>query len=148
VRALHPFTLIAVAVALTALACILPAPWGGLGTVAAAAILLLTPGTGSTGGAAWAALLTAAPFWLFLLLLRGPGGAVDTGLRLTTMIGSSVWLVAALPPPRLIEAMVARGWPVSIAFLLSSTLSAVPALRLRGATGGGAARGAATGVAR
>jgi energy-coupling factor transport system permease protein len=49
------------------------------------------------------------------------------------MIASGLWLMAVLPPPRLIEAMVARGWPVSVAFLLSSTLSAVPALRLRAA---------------
>jgi energy-coupling factor transport system permease protein len=133
VRALHPFTLIAIAVALPALAWILPAPWGGVGTVVMAAALLLLPGGGSTVQAARAALLTAAPFWFFLFLLHGPGGAVDTGLRLTTMIGSSVWLIAALPPPRLVEAMVARGWPVSVAFLLSSTLSAVPALRLRAA---------------
>jgi len=133
VRTLHPFTLITIAVALPALAWILPAPWGGVGTVVVAGGLLLMPGAGSTIPAAWTALLTAAPFWFFLILLHGPGGALDTGLRLTTMIGSSVWLVAALPPPRLVEAMVARGWPVSVAFLLSSTLSAVPALRLRAA---------------
>ena len=131
-RALHPFTLIAIAAALPALAWSLP------GTVATAAVavaiaLLIIPGTGSTPKVLWAALLTSAPLWFFLFILQGPGGAVVTGLRLTTMIASSFWLVAVLPPPRLVEAMVARRWPVSLAFLLSATLSAVPALRARAA---------------
>jgi len=47
------------------------------------------------------------------------------------MIASFVWLVAILPPARLVEAMVAAGWPVSAAFLFSATLQAVPALRER-----------------
>ena len=42
-----------------------------------------------------------------------------------------LWLVAMLPPARLVEAMVAAGWPVSAAFLFSATLVAVPALRER-----------------
>lgn len=132
-RALHPFTLIAGAASLVALAWILPAPAGGLAGATVATALLLIPGAGSTPRVAGAALLTAAPLWLFLLLLQGPAGAVATGLRLTTMIGSSFWLVAVLPPPRLVEAMVARQWPVSVAFLLSATLAAVPALRARAA---------------
>jgi len=76
-------------------------------------------------------IFTAAPFWLFLFLLHGAAGMVATGLRLTTMIASFLWLSAALPPPRLVEAMVATGWPVTAAFLLSATLSAVPKLRER-----------------
>ncbi len=76
-------------------------------------------------------ILTAAPFWFFLLLLHGLTGMVATGLRLTTMIASFLWLGAALPPPRLVEAMVAAGWPVTAAFLLSASLSAVPKLRER-----------------
>lgn len=130
-RALHPFSLIAVAAVLPALAWILPAPWGGIGALSVAVVLLLLPGAGATVKVAWAVLLTAAPFWFFLFLLQGFDGAVDTGLRLTTMIASSFWLVAVLPPPRLVEAMIARGWPVGVAFLLSATLAAVPALRLR-----------------
>jgi energy-coupling factor transport system permease protein len=78
-----------------------------------------------------AALLTAAPFWFFLFLLHGVGGMLTTAPRLTTMIASFFWLVAVLPPARLVEAMVAAGWPASAAFLLSATLSAVPALRER-----------------
>lgn len=130
-RALHPFTLLAAAVSLPALAWILPAPTGGAVTLAVAAALLLVPGASPGLGAARTALLTAAPFWFFLYLLHGFSGMVSTGLRLSTMIASFVWLVAILPPARLVEAMVASGWPVSAAFLFSATLQAVPALRER-----------------
>ena len=130
-RFLHPFTLLALAVALPALAWILPAPWGGAGALITALALLLTPGASPGYGAARTAVITAAPFWFFLYLLHGVGGMVTIGLRLSTMIASFVWLVAILPPARLVEAMVAAGWPVSAAFLFSATLQAVPALRER-----------------
>jgi energy-coupling factor transport system permease protein len=132
VRALHPFTLCGAALALPALAWLLPAPWGGVGAAVVALGLCAIGGEGS-GVRVWrAALLTAAPFWFFLFLLHGTGGMLATGPRLTTMIASFLWLIAVLPPARLIEAMVAAGWPASVAFLLSATLSAVPALRERG----------------
>lgn len=130
-RFLHPFTLLTLAVALPALAWILPAPWGGAATLVAAMALLLTPGASPGISTARTAILTAAPFWFFLYLLHGLSGMVPTGLRLSTMIASFVWLVAILPPARLVEAMVAAGWPVSAAFLFSATLQAVPALRER-----------------
>ena len=130
-RALHPFTLVTLAVSLPALAWILPAPWGAAATLGVAATLLLTPGASPGIAAARTAAFTAAPFWFFLYLLHGVGGLVATGLRLSTMIASFVWLVAILPAARLVEAMVAAGWPVSAAFLFSATLQAVPALRLR-----------------
>ena len=130
-RALHPFTLVTLAVSLPALAWILPAPWGAAGTAAIAAALLLIPGASPGTSIARTAALTAAPFWFFLYLLHGRSAMVPTGLRLTTMIASFVWLVAILPPARLVEAMVAAGWPVSAAFLFSATLQAVPALRER-----------------
>lgn len=126
-RALHPFTLIGTALVLPALAWILPTPWGGLGT----AIVALGLCAGGGLRLLRVALLTAAPFWFFLFLLHGASGMLATGLRLTTMIGGFLWLVAELPPPRLIEAMVAAGWPAGVAFLLSATLAAVPALRER-----------------
>lgn len=131
-RALHPFTLCGAALALPALAWLLPAPWGGAGAAVVALGLCAIGGEGS-GVKVWrAALLTAAPFWFFLFLLHGTAGMLATGPRLTTMIASFLWLIAVLPPARLIEAMVAAGWPASAAFLLSATLSAVPALRERG----------------
>ncbi len=127
-KALHPFTLLAVAASLPALAWILPAPWGGLGTVAVALGFASTLGVRRV---LLPALLTAAPFWFFVFLLQDRATAFAIGLRLTTMIASFVWLVAVLPPARLVEAMVASGWSTSAAYLFAATLSAVPVLRAR-----------------
>jgi len=144
VSALHPFSLLAIAAALPAFAWILPAPGGGLATALVALGLTLTPGAtpgsrgaGSTPG--WRpgfatlriALVTAAPFWLFLRLLHDGPSTVAIGLRITTMVASCVWLVAVLSPDRLVEAMVARGWSLAIAYLFAATLSAVPVLKAR-----------------
>lgn len=131
-RQLHPFTLLTAALALPALGWILPAPWGPGGTLSVALALCMA----GSGRAPRAALLrsvvfTAAPFWLFLFLLHDRATAVTIGLRLTTMIASFLWLVAVLPPGRLVEGMVAAGWPVTVAFLFSATLRAVPVLRER-----------------
>ena len=141
---LHPFTLLAIAGALPAFAWILPAPWGGLITVLIALGLTLTPGAspgftgigfppGSRPGSVVfrTAVLTAAPFWVFLLLLHDVPTTVAIGLRVTTMVASFVWVVAALAPARLVEAMVAAGWSASTAYLFAATLSAVPVLKAR-----------------
>src|SRR5205823_4541461 len=85
----------------------------------------LRPGGGS------AARPSAPPFWLFLLLLHDVPTMVRMGLRITTMVASFVWLVAALSPDRLVEAMVARRWSLAMAYLFAATLSAVPILRAR-----------------
>jgi energy-coupling factor transporter transmembrane protein EcfT len=144
VSTLNPFSLLALAAALPAFAWILPAPGGGLATTLVALGLTLTPRArpGSTGAGltrGWRpglvtlriALVTAAPFWLFLLLLHDLPTTVAMGLRITTLVASFVWLVAALPPDRLVEAMVARGWSLTIAYLFAATLSAVPVLKAR-----------------
>src|SRR2546425_5199280 len=142
VSALHPFSLLAIAAALPAFAWILPAPGGGLATTLIAMGLTLTPGAnpGSTGAGStpgWrpglvtfrTALVIAAPFWLFLRLLHDGPTTVAMGLRITTMVASCVWLVAVLSPDRLVEAMVARGWSLAVAYLFGATLSAVPRLQ-------------------
>jgi len=128
VRRLHPFTLLAVAGALPALAWVLPAPLGGLATAVIA--LGLAAAQGLRPGL-WPALITAAPFWLFLFILHDLPTTVAIGLRITTMVASFVWLVAALPPARLVEAMIAAGWSASSAYVFAATLSAVPVLRAR-----------------
>src|SRR5947208_16741221 len=123
---LHPFTLLAIAGTLPALAWILPAPAGGAVTTAVALVLTLTPGaspglTGTGSSPGWrpglvvlrTAVLMAAPFWLFLLLLHDVPSTIAIGLRLTTMIASGVGGGALLPPGRLVEAMVAAGWGVT-----------------------------------
>lgn len=130
---LHPFTLIAIAGALPALAWILPAPWGGLATAALALGLTLAPGGGLGPGSVVfrTAVLTAAPFWVFLFLLHDVPTSVALGLRITTMVASFVWVAAALAPARLVEALVAAGWSASVAYLFAATLSAVPVLKAR-----------------
>ncbi len=125
---LHPFTLLAIAAALPALAWILPAPSGGLAMATIA--LGLAASRGLRPGLR-PAVLTAAPFWLFLLLLHDVPTTIAIGLRITTMVASFVWLVATLEPARLVEAMIAAGWSASIAYLLAATLSAVPVLKAR-----------------
>ncbi len=137
---LHPFTLLAIAGTLPALAWILPAPAGGAAMSALALVLTLTPGLTGTGSSPGlrsglvvlrTALLTAAPFWVFLLVLHDVATTVAIGLRITTMVATFVWLVAALEPARLVEAMVAAGWSASLAYLFGATLSAVPVLKAR-----------------
>lgn len=122
---LHPFTLLAIAGALPALAWIVPSPAGGLSTAVVALGLAISARAFRT------AIFTAAPFWLFLLLLHDVPTTIAIGLRITTMVASFVWVVAALPPPRLVEAMVAAGWSASAAYVFAATLSAVPVLRAR-----------------
>jgi len=128
VRALHPFTLLAVAAALPALAWILPAPAGGLATAGIAFCLL---GSRGLRRGLWPALVAAAPFWLFLLLLHDVRTTLAIGVRISTMVASFVWLAAVLAPDRLVEATVARGWSITVAYLFAATLSAVPMLRAR-----------------
>ena len=125
---LHPFTLLALAAALVALAWLLPAPGGGLAT---AAVALGLAGSRGLRRGLWPALATAAPFWLFLFILHDVPTTVALGLRITTMVASVVWLVAVLAPARLVEAMVAAGWRAGTAYLFAATLSAVPVLKAR-----------------
>ena len=128
---LHPFTLLTIAGVLPALAWSLPAPWGPLATAVVALGLTLIPGARPGLAVLRTAVATAAPFWVFLFLLHDLPTTVAIGLRITTMVASFVWVVAALPPARLVEAMVARGWSVSVAYLFAATLSAVPLLKER-----------------
>jgi energy-coupling factor transport system permease protein len=128
VSRLHPFTLLALAASLPLLAWILPAPGGAL---APACVALLLAAAAGPRRVLLPALLTAAPFWLFLFILHGVTGMTAYGVRLTAMIASFVWLVAVLPPARLVEAMVAAGWGAPSAYLFAATLSAVPVLRQR-----------------
>ena len=104
-RTRHPFTLLTLAAALPTLAWLLPAPAGALGTAAVAFGLAAAAGVRRV---LVPAVVTAAPFWLFLFVLH-----------------------AVLAPDRLVEAMVARGWSVTVAYVFAATLSAVPLFRAR-----------------
>ena len=127
----HPFTLLALAAGVPALAWILPAPWGGAALLVVAASLYGIPGARPGLGVFRTAIVTAAPFWFFIYILQGSTAMLAIGLRVTTMIVCAVWLVGVLPPARLVEALVQAGWGVTGAYLFAATLSAVPALRAR-----------------
>src|SRR5438046_1024537 len=102
----------------------------GRGAGTAAVALVLTASRGLRRGL-WPAVLTAAPFWVFLRLLHDVPTTIAIGLRITTMVASFVWLAATLAPDRLVEATVARGWSVTAAYLFAATITAVPMLRGR-----------------
>jgi energy-coupling factor transport system permease protein len=131
VKPLHPFTLLAIAAAVPALAWILPAPSGAATMLGVALALTAIPGARSGFVVLRTTLLTAAPFWVFLFLLHDVPTTIAIGLRITTMIASFVWLAATLAPDRLVEATVARGWSPTVAYLFAATITAVPALQAR-----------------
>ncbi len=130
----HPFTVLAVALAVTVLVFVLPAPWGPIGSCAALVALAFL-------GRIPRALLTAGiivlPMWMFSFLLHGVLGgdalrAITLGARLTAMVLAFLLVVAAVHPSRLVDALLARGLPFSGAYLTSAALQAVPRLRDRG----------------
>ncbi|HXV90243.1 MAG TPA: hypothetical protein VD707_02680 [Gemmatimonadales bacterium] len=124
---LHPYTQLALAALLPALAWLVPgapAPAITLGT--AVSLVLGTPRAPRRLAAVAAA---AAPFWVFLLLLHPPARAALLGLRLTTLLCTAAWLGAVLASGRLVEALVARGWSARVAYLFGGTLAAVPLVR-------------------
>ncbi len=127
-RTRHPFTLLTLAAALPTLAWLLPAPAGAWGTAAVAFGLAAAAGVRRV---LVPAVVTAAPFWLFLFVLHDLPTTLAIGLRITTMVAGFVWLAAVLAPDRLVEAMVARGWSVTVAYVFAATLSAVPLFRAR-----------------
>src|SRR3989442_511939 len=97
VRTRHPFTLLTLAAALPTLAWLLPAPAGALGTAAVAFGLAAAAGVRRV---LVPAVVTAAPFWLFLFVLHDLPTTLAIGLRITTMVASFVWLAAVLAPDR------------------------------------------------
>jgi len=127
VSGLHPYTQLALAALLPALAWLVPGAAAPAITLGAAVSLVLATPRPPRRLAAVAAV--AAPFWLFLLLLHPPARAALLGLRLTTLLCAAAWLGAVLAPGRLVEALVARGWSARVAYLVGGTLAAVPLVR-------------------
>jgi energy-coupling factor transporter transmembrane protein EcfT len=127
VSALHPYTQLALAALLPALAWLAPgAPAPALALAASVGLVLAAP---RPLGRLAAAAAAAAPFWLFLFLLHPPARAGVLAMRLTTLLVAAGWLGAVLAPGRLIEALVARGWSARVAYLLGGTIAAVPLVR-------------------
>lgn len=124
---LHPYTQLALAALLPALAWLVPGAAAPAITLGAAVGLVL--GAPRPWPRLAAVAVAAAPFWLFLLLLHPPARAALVGLRLTTLLGAAAWLGAVLAPGRLVEALVARGWSARAAYVVGGTLAAVAQVR-------------------
>lgn len=144
-RRVHPFTAGAVALALTALAIIAPAPRGTL------LVYVMTCGlavlTGVPRGVVLG-MIISAPLWLFLFLMHavlgeGPridavwGGTVSAsgaalalaqGSRLAAIITASLAFAVSFDPHRFLQAAIARGWRFDVAFVVVATLDAADRL--------------------
>lgn len=130
----HPFTALALAGAVALLAFILPGPVGP--SVLMAGVIFVVTLARLSRVLVTAAFL-AVPMWAFAVLLHGFFGddaarAVTLGARITAMIVMFLAVLAAVHPARLVDALLARGIPFSMAYLFSATLQAVPRLRQRG----------------
>jgi energy-coupling factor transport system permease protein len=146
----HPYTALAIAVALLCLvfAARTPAPVMGL-VVAAVCFALLGE---ALGYAIRPALLLALPTWVLLLVLHGllgpdphhavgplnvsgPGlaRALVLGGRITAILFAFLTVLATVSPARLVEAMTERGVSFGTTYLLVSTLTLVPRMRARAA---------------
>lgn len=130
---LHPFTGLSLAAAAVVLAFALPAPEGALGLSAALALLALCARLGRVlrTGAAF-----AAPFWLFLILIHvvfgdDPARALTVGGQITAVLLGFLLILASVHPGRLVDALLEKGVPFSVAYLLAATLQAVPRLQAR-----------------
>ncbi len=131
----HPFTALVLAGTVVVLAFALPAPRGPLALAVGLAALALLAGLPRV-------LLTAVgfslPFWFFLGLIHGvigdaPLEALTVGAQISAMLVAFLLVLATVHPARLADALLQRGVPFSMAYLLSATLQAVPRLRRRAA---------------
>jgi energy-coupling factor transport system permease protein len=138
---LHPFTPFILTIAVTALAFLLPGPWGPPLLYAVVVVALLA--TGSAAAVRRGVLLSLLP-WLFLFLLHGVLGqrgptlassglavALAQGGRFGAIVTATLALTDAFDPSRFLDAVAARGWSFASAFLLVATLQAAPRLVAR-----------------
>jgi energy-coupling factor transport system permease protein len=141
-RRAHPFTSGAVALALTALAILAPAPtWPPLVYALICAVAIVT----GVGRAVFLGLAVAVPLWLLLVVMHGVLGegtriatplggtvsvsgmawAVEQGSRLAAIVTASLAFARAFDPHRFLQAAIARRWPFAAAFLVVATLDAM-----------------------
>ncbi len=145
VRRAHPFTSGSVALALIALALLLPNASQTAVLYGVTVIIALATGTGA---GVRRGLITVAPVWLLLFLLQGVMGdaprvaapwggtlsepglqwALSQGSRLAVIATASLAFASAFDPHRFLQAAIARQWPFGGAFLLVATLDAVERL--------------------
>ncbi len=132
----HPFTVGAIGIAVAILAFALPAPAGPLGLAAGAVLLVLAA---RAAHLLLPALAMSIPFWLLLAVLHvvlgdDPVLAVTVGARIAAILLVLLLVLAVVEPARLVDALAAGRVPFAVAYLLSSTLQAVPRLRDRART--------------
>lgn len=150
--ALHPFTPVAAAVALVALAYAGPQPWSA--AVALVAACALAVRWRIARPVVRLALVVAVPTWLLLALmdgvlapsaarvvfagpipvsLDGLAGATAISLRLAAAVAALGAVIIGVRPRRLARALADRGLPGWGAYLLVASLEAVPQARRRAA---------------
>lgn len=152
-RRAHPFTSGSVALALAALALLLPTAGDTIALYAATIVIAVATGAGS---GVRRGLLAVAPIWLLLFVLQGmlgdapriaapwggtlsqPGLAwsLSQGSRLAVIATASLAFASVFRPERFLQGAIARGWPFGAAFMLVATFDAadrlgVQARRLR-----------------
>lgn len=144
----HPYTPLAIAAGLLLLVFAVRSPAAVWGIVVAAAAFAATGGV--LGAVLRPAALLALPTWALLTVLHGllggaphvvvsplafsvPGveRALVFGGRLAAILLAFLTALSTVAPPRLVEAMTARGVPFGRIYLLVSTLTVVPRLRGR-----------------
>jgi energy-coupling factor transporter transmembrane protein EcfT len=144
----HPYTPLAVAAGLLLLAFAFQSPAAVWAVVVAAAAFAAAGGV--LGAVARPAVVLALPTWILLTVLHGllggpphvalgplalsaPGveRALVFGGRITAILFAFLAALATVAPPRLVEAMTARGVPFGRIYLLVSTLTVVPRMRAR-----------------
>jgi len=82
------------------------------------------------------AAVFAAPFWLFLFLIHvvfgdDPTRALTVGGQITAILLGFLLVLASVHPGRLVDALLEKRVPFSIAYLFAATLQAVPRLQAR-----------------
>lgn len=130
----HPFTTATVVGVAMVLTFTLPSPEGTLALVGVYVALAVLAGIPRV---LLPAAIIVAPVWLFLVLIHAvigddPGRALVFGARITTMVVAFLMLLATIHPGRLVDALVDRGVPFAVGYLLAATLQAVPRLQAQG----------------
>ncbi len=146
----HPYTPLAAAGSLLLVVFAAGTPGFVWGVVAAA--LAFSAAGGVLRRVLKPALVLALPIWILLLVLHGGLGpdpelafgplalsrpglarALVLGGRIAAILVAFLTALACVSPPRLVEAMTARGVSFGRMYLLVSTLTLVPRLRARAA---------------
>jgi energy-coupling factor transport system permease protein len=130
---LHPFTGLSIAAAVVVLAFALPAPEGAIGLSGALVVSALCARLGRVLGTG---AVFAAPFWVFLILIHvvfgdDPARALTVGGQITAVLLGFLLVLASVHPGRLVDALLERRLPFTVAYLLAATLQAVPRLQAR-----------------